>query len=290
MIIIVHGGAGKIPEEDLEDRKSVLTEAATQGLEKDDPLKAVEKAVRILENDPLFNAGYGGSLQLDGKARLDAAIMRSDLSAGGVINVEGIKNPITLANGVRRKTPHVLLQGEGALELARNLDLEMADETRSPKARKKWEDLMNDLSGLSYLEKLEKLAESKEGHDTVGAVALEGEVLAAGTSTGGVSTQMKGRVGDSPIIGSGLYCNEHGAVSTTGIGEAIIKVNLARELVYRIEGGLNVQEAAETAISRLDRSTGSRAGLIVLDSKGEVGTAYNTRDMQYVVKEDSGLA
>ncbi|MBS3787768.1 isoaspartyl peptidase/L-asparaginase [Candidatus Bipolaricaulota bacterium] len=286
MKIIVHGGAGKIPEEDLEDRRSGLTEAAKRGLEEDNPIKAVEEAVRTLESDSLFNAGFGGSLQLDGKVRCDAAIMRSDLSSGGVINVEGIKSPITLANAVRERTPHVLLQGEGALDLGKNLNLEMADETRSPDASKKWGDLVDDLSGLSYIEKLEELTKLKEGKDTVGAVALEGEVLAAGTSTGGVKAQMKGRVGDSPIIGSGLYCNEHGAVSTTGIGEAIIKVNLARELVHGLERGLKVQMAADRAISRLEKETESRAGLIALDSSGEVGATYNTRDMQYVIKKD----
>jgi len=286
MIIVVHGGAGKIPEEDKEERGVALDEAAARGLEEEDPIGAVEKAIQLLENNPLFNAGYGGSLQLDGKVRLDAAIMKSDLSAGGVINVEGIKNPISLADAVRQRTPHVLLQGEGAMELGRNLDLDLAEETRSPGAKRKWEDLMEKLSGLSYREKLEKLAELTEGNDTVGAVALKGGVLAAGTSTGGIKTQMVGRVGDSPIIGSGLYCNTHGAVSTTGIGEAIIKVNLARELVHQLEQGTNIQASAENAISRLEEETESRAGLIALDSSGEVGAAYNTRDMQYAVKKD----
>ena len=285
MIILVHGGAGKIPSKDKQERKSMLEKAAELGSGEDNPIRAVEKAVTILENDPLFNAGYGGSLQLDGTVRLDAAIMGSDLSAGGVINVERIKNPIRLANAVRKKTPHVLLQGEGALELGENLGLEMAEEADSPAARKKWEKLVDKLTGLSYLERIEKLSELQDGSDTVGAVAMDGEFLAAGTSTGGISTQMKGRVGDSPIIGSGLFCNEYGAVSTTGIGEAIIKVNLARDLVYRLKQGVSAGTAAEKAISHLEKSTASRAGLIALDQKGEVGTAYNTRDMQYALKK-----
>jgi isoaspartyl peptidase/L-asparaginase-like protein (Ntn-hydrolase superfamily) len=286
MIIVVHGGAGKIPAEDKEERRAALDEAAVCGLEEESPIGAVEKAVQLLENDPLFNAGYGGSLQLDGKVRLDAAIMRSDLSAGGVINVEGIKNPISLANAVRQRTPHVLLQGEGAIELGRNLNLDRAEETRSPGAKRKWEKLMEKLADLTFLEQVDRLAELKEGSDTVGAVALDKGVLAAGTSTGGIKTQMVGRVGDSPIIGSGLYCNDHGAVSTTGIGEAIIKVNLARELVHQLEQGRDVRSAAENAISRLEEETESRAGLIALDSSGEVGAAHNTRDMQYAVKKD----
>ncbi len=285
MLIALHGGAGRIPSEEKEERAATLEEAADRGATRADPLKAVEAAVRILEENHLLNAGYGASLQLDGNPRLDAAIMRSDLSAGGVINVERIKHPISLANTVRKETPHVLLQGEGASELGRNYGLEPAEEMKTPKARERWEEINEKLAGLPYQEKLSRLGKLAEGSDTVGAVALADGVLAAATSTGGIRNQMKGRVGDSPIIGSGLYCNRQGAVSTTGIGEAIIKVNLAREAIYGLENGLQVQTAGERAISRLEDSTGSRAGLIALDNQGEVGAAYNTRDMQYVVKE-----
>ncbi len=285
MKIIVHGGAGKIPEEDQEERKSVLKEAAEEGVKEETPLAGVETAIRTLEDFPLFNAGFGGSFQLDGQVRLDAAVAKSDLSTGGVINVEGVRHPITLANAVRKRTPHTLIQGEGAVELARNLEMDLFGETKSERAREKWEEISEKLSGLSYQEKLKKLKGLSSGQDTVGAVAVssEGE-LAAGTSTGGVRNQMKGRVGDSPIIGAGLYCNERCGVSTTGKGEAIIKVNLARELVYQLEKGNGVRNAAETAIDKLEELTGSRAGLIALDFNGNSGTAYNTRDMQYVVR------
>ncbi|MBS3766298.1 isoaspartyl peptidase/L-asparaginase [Candidatus Bipolaricaulota bacterium] len=285
MIIVVHGGAGKIPPDDQEKRKEVLEEAARIGIKEENPLEAVESAIRRLEDFPLFNAGYGGSFQLDGEVRLDAAIARSDLSAGGVINVENTRHAITLAEAVRKRTPHILLQGQGAQELAEGLDLDLQPDTKSQRAREKWEELTDELSDLSYPEKLKKLKQIANGHDTVGAVAhSEDGKMAAGTSTGGVRTQMRGRVGDSPIIGSGLYCNETGAVSTTGIGEAIIKVNLARELIYRIESGEGVKKAAKEAITKLEESTGSRAGLIALDSEGEVGTAHNTRNMQYAVR------
>ena len=285
MKIIVHGGAGKIPEEDQEERKSVLKEAAEEGVKAETPLAGVETAIRILEEFPLFNAGLGGSFQLDGEVRLDAAVAKSDLSTGGVINVEGVQHPITLANAVRKKTPHALLQGEGAVELARNLELDLFGETKSQRAREKWEEISEKLSGLSYQEKLKKLRELSSGQDTVGAVAIssEGE-LAAGTSTGGVRNQMKGRVGDSPILGAGLYCNERGGVSTTGKGEAIIKVNLARELVHQLENGVDLDGAARSAIEKLEDQTGSRAGLISLDSSGNSAAVHNTRDMQYVVR------
>lgn len=285
MKIIVHGGAGKIPEEDKEERQSVLKEAAEKGVKEETPLAGVETAIRILEDFPLFNAGFGGSFQLDGEVRLDAAIAKSDLSTGGVVNVEGVRHPITLANAVREKTPHVLLQGEGAAELTRQLDLDVFGETKSERAREKWEETTEKLSGLTYRKKLEKLKNLSGGQDTVGAVAVSNDgKLAAGTSTGGVRNQMKGRVGDSPIIGAGLYCNEKGAVSTTGKGEAIVKVNLARELIYRLENGSSINNAATQAIDKLEALTGSRAGLIALDSRGKAGAAHNTRDMQYVVR------
>jgi len=285
MKIIVHGGAGKIPEEDRKERKSVLNKAAETGVKEETPLAGVETAIRTLEEFPLFNAGFGGSFQLDGEVRLDAAVAKSDLSTGGVINVEGVRHPITLANAVRERTPHALLQGEGAVELARNLELDLFGETKSKRSREKWEEISEKLSGLDYQEKLEKLNQLSSGQDTVGAVAVSsaGE-LAAGTSTGGVRNQMKGRVGDSPIIGAGLYCNEKGGVSTTGKGEAIIKANLARELVHQLENGAEVEDAASTAVEKLEEQTGSRAGLIALDFRGNSGAAYNTRDMQYVVQ------
>lgn len=285
MKIIVHGGAGKIPEADKEERKSVLERAAEQGIKEERPLAGVEAAIRILEGFPLFNAGFGGSFQLDGEVRLDAAVAKSDLSTGGVINVEGVQHPITLANSVRKRTPHALLQGEGAVELARNLELDVFGKTKSKRDRENWEEISEKLSGLSYPEELEKLKQLSSGQDTVGAVAASssGE-LAAGTSTGGVRNQMKGRVGDSPILGAGLYCNETGGVSTTGKGEAIIKVNLARELVHQLENGADLDSAANSAIEKLEDLTGSRAGLISLDSSSNSAAAYNTRDMQYVVR------
>ena len=286
MKIVVHGGAGEIPPKEKEARKSVLAEAAELGLSEETPVKTVEKAIRIMESNPLFNAGYGGSVQWDGKVRLDAALMKSDLSSGGVINVEGVAHPITLANLVRRRTPHTLLQGDGAAELGRSFELEFMEDPVSPKSEKKWRELKDQLSGLSYKEKLAKLRETNEGKDTVGAIAQKKGALAAGTSTGGRRRQMKGRVGDSALIGSGLYCNDRGAVSTTGIGEDIIRVNLARELIYQLEKGLAPQAGAEESIDKLNTLTGSRAGLIALDDNGKVGAAHNTRDMQFLTRKD----
>ncbi len=285
MKIVVHGGAGKIPIEDQPDRKAVIDEAAEVGLAEDAPLEAVLAAIEVLEDDPLFNAGYGGNLQLDGEVRLDAAVMKDDLSAGGVINVEQVKHPTAVARKVMEDSPHVLLQCEGATEFADQFGMTTTEDLKSSKASERWEEISAEVHGLPYAEKLAKLAEMIEGHDTVGAVAWDGENMAAGTSTGGLRYQMFGRVGDSPIIGSGVYCNEYAAVSTTGMGEAIIRVNLARELVYHVERGESPQDGAEKSIERLKASTNSQAGVIAIDRQGRVGSAYNTRDMQYSVKE-----
>jgi len=285
MKIVVHGGAGKIPKEFQPERQKTLDEAAEVGVNEKTAIDAVIESVKILENNPLFNAGYGGSLQLDGEVRLDAAVMKDDLSAGGVINIEKVKHPIVTAKKVINDTPHVLLQCRGATEFAEHYNHTTQEDLRSERALKKWQKIVAETESLEYSEKLNKLAELAEGHDTVGAVAWDGNHLAAATSTGGIKTQMYGRVGDSPIIGSGLYCNKIGAASTTGIGEAIIKVNLARELIYHLERGDKPQSGTDESINRLAKSTGSHAGIIAIDNKGRVGASHNTRDMQYSVLE-----
>lgn len=286
MRIVVHGGAGKIPEESKTECQKTLDQAAEVGLKQDEPLDAVVEAVKVLEEHPLFNAGYGGSLQLDGEVRLDAAVMRDDLSAGGVINIEKVKHPIVVAERVMDDTPHVLLQCRGATEFAESYNLTTDEELKSSRSLEKWEDLVEEVDSLQYRDKIARLTELMEGHDTVGAVVQDKDKLAAGTSTGGVSTQMFGRVGDSSIIGSGLYCNQYGAVSTTGLGEAIIKVNLARELIYYLRQGESPQTSAEKSIDRLAELTNSQAGVIAIDNTGNVGSYYNTRDTQTAVRSD----
>jgi len=284
MKIVVHGGAGKIPQDLQLERQATLDKAADLASSADTPLSAVVDAVKVLEDNPLFNAGYGGSLQLDGEVRLDAAVMRNDLSCGGVINVEKVKHPIEVAMKIMEDSPHILLQCRGATEFAEHYDLVTSEDLRSPKKIEKWKNIVDKLDTLSYKDRLEKLVELAEGHDTVGAVAWDGQSMAAATSTGGITTQMYGRVGDTPIIGSGVYCNEFGGASTTGIGEAIIKVNLARELVYHLEQGEDPQTGAKDSIGKLAEYTNSQAGLIAIDNQGRVGVSHNTRDMQYSVR------
>ncbi|MFQ6117394.1 MAG: isoaspartyl peptidase/L-asparaginase family protein [Candidatus Bipolaricaulia bacterium] len=286
--IIVHGGAGKVPPDVQRKREPILQEAARVGLAAINagPERAVERAINVMEDSGLFNAGYGGAIQLDDEVRLDASIMSSRLECGGVISLPGIKHAISVALLVMRESPHVLLSGAGALRFAEEFGFQQ-EELRSPRALERLENLREELAGLGYRERLQRLRErlGSRGGGTVGAVALgEGE-LAAGTSTGGRYTMLPGRVGDTPLIGAGTYCNDHGGASATGAGEDIIRVCLAREVVRGIEGGAHPQEAAERGIEMFARRTGSEAGVIAIDRFGNQGVAFNTDQMGYAVLE-----
>jgi len=283
--IIVHGGAGAVPPEIQQRREPVLKEAAHVGLEAlaEGPERAVEAAINVLEDSDLFNAGYGGAIQLDGEVRLDASIMNSRLECGGVVSLPRIRHAISVALLVMRESPHVLLSGEGALRFAAEFGFKQ-EELRSPRALERLKRLQEELAGLSYHQQLQSLREQL-APGTVGAVALLDGGLAAGTSTGGRYRMIAGRVGDTPVIGAGTYCNEYGGASATGAGEDIIRVALARETVRWLEQGAHPQEAAERGIEMFAERTHSAAGVIVLDRFGNHGAAYNTEQMGYAVRE-----
>ncbi|MGQ9477438.1 MAG: isoaspartyl peptidase/L-asparaginase family protein [Candidatus Bipolaricaulia bacterium] len=286
--IIVHGGAGTVPPEAERARGPILEEAARAGLEAlaAGPERAVEAAINILEDSEWFNAGFGGAIQLDGVVRLDASIMNSRLECGGVASLPGIRHAISVALLVMKESPHVLLSGEGALRFAEEFGFKQED-LRSKGALERLARLQEELSGLSYRQQLAKLRErfKLQPTGTVGAVALKDGALAAGTSTGGRYTMVPGRVGDTPLIGAGTYCNEYGGASATGAGEDIIRVCLAREVVRYIEEGAHPQEAAERGIALLARKTGSFAGVIALDRFGNHGVAFNTAQMGFAIRE-----
>ena len=224
-------------------------------------LDAVEAAVVVLEDNPLFNAGTGSTLNSLGEVEMDAAIMAGDgLRAGAVAAVTGIKNPIGLARRVLEDGRHVLIAGDGAVLFARGIGFpECAPASLKVASEKqRWD--------------------SK--HGTVGCVAFDQNgKLAAATSTGGVFNKLPGRVGDSPLIGCGTYANKVGAVSCTGYGEAIIRVTMAREAVQLLQNGSEPSEASGLALANLAELTGSSAGLILIDSHGRVGYARNTTHM-----------
>ena len=272
--IIVHGGAGRIREEELPERLDGCKEAARMGWkilqEGGSSLDAAEAAVVVLEDNPLFNAGTGSTLNSLGKIEMDAAIMEGDaLRAGAVAAVQGVKNPIMLARRVMEDGRHVLLAGEGALLLARQIGFPEC----SPEAliveheRKRWE----------------------EKHGTVGCVAVDANGKIAGaTSTGGIFNKLPGRVGDSPLLGCGTYADDCGGVSCTGHGEAIIRVVMAKTALAFLKTGLDPQSAANQAVSFLAEKTQSTAGLIIVDRQGRIGYARNTERMPVCFATDRG--
>ena len=263
--IIVHGGAGPIRDASLQPRLEGCKEAALVGwgiLQRGGTaLDAVEAAVVVLEDNPLFNAGTGSTLNSLGKSEMDAAIMEgASLRAGAVAAVRGIKNPVKLARRVMDDGRHVLLAGEGALLFARQIGVsEVSAETLiAEEQRKRWD----------------------EKHGTVGAVALAATgQTAVATSTGGILNKLPGRVGDSALLGSGTYADETGGVSCTGHGEAIIRIVMAKTALDFLRSGLDPTEAANRAVTLLAEKTGSTGGLIIVDRQGRVGYARNTSHM-----------
>ncbi|USZ67309.1 isoaspartyl peptidase/L-asparaginase [Halorussus salilacus] len=283
MKVIVHGGAGSAPDEP-EPRQAVLDEAAATGAAASSVVDAVEDAVCVLESSPRFNAGVGGAVQSDGAVRTDAGVMTSDRDAGAACSMEGVEHAIRAARVVMEETPHVLVSGDHAVDLAADLGVETGVDLWTEKTRERWEDLDSTPEG-SPSDHLDWLREKFGGSDTVGAVAYDGDDFAAATSTGGRWLALAGRVGDVPQIGSGFYAGPAGAASATGAGEDIAKATLTRRAVRHLETGHSAQEAADRAIAEFGELTGSSAGVIVLDTDGEAGSAFNSDEMQTAVGE-----
>jgi len=264
--IIVHGGAGPIKDASLAARLDGCKAAALVGWkilqDGGAALDAVEAAVVMLEDNPLFYAGTGSTLNNLGNVEMDAAIMEGQtLRVGAVAAVSGIKNPIKLARRVLEDGRHVLLAGEGASLFARQVGVpECAPETL-------------------IVEREQKRWESK--HGTVGCVAFDAEgKLAVATSTGGIFNKLPGRVGDSPLIGCGTYANDYGAASCTGHGEAIMRLLLAKSAVDNLKNGGEAQTAARLAMTDLeDVRIQATGGIILIDRFGKIGYARNTTHM-----------
>ncbi|MEZ3162536.1 isoaspartyl peptidase/L-asparaginase [Halorubrum sp. RMP-47] len=306
MRVIVHGGAGGAPDEP-EPRQAVLDEAAGRGADAATPLDAVAAAVGVLESDPRFNAGVGGAVQSDGVVRTDAGVMTSDRAVGAACSMPGVEHAASVARVVCEETPHVFVSGDHAVDLAAEFGVEtgvdlLTDETRErydaedpprggPREHLDWlasrfgsgDDQAGGDSRSSDDDDREK--GDAPDHDTVGAVATDGESFAAVTSTGGRSFALAGRVGDVPQVGSGFFCTEAGGASATGAGEDIARVTLSRRAVDFLDDGLDAQAAADRAIAEFETVTGSGAGVIVLGDE-TAGSAFNTAGMQTSVAQE----
>ena len=276
-VIIVHGGAWKIPidleKPCLEGVERAAKLAMNCLLDDNSALDAVEEAVKLMEDNPTFDAGVGSVLNADGEIELDAAIMDGKtLNAGAVAAVRYIKNPISLARSVMENSNHVFLVAGGASKFATLQGFKKFDGLVVKRELDRWKNLHEKYKGTMKF--------SNES-GTVGAVAIDfhGNIAAA-TSTGGVPFKLPGRVGDSCLIGCGLYAdNKVGGVSATGYGESLIKIGLSKVVCELLETGLGAQKAAEGSIKRLENKIKGRGGVIVLDKEGNVGFSYNTPKM-----------
>ena len=293
MKLIVHGGAGSPPDEPA-DRQAVLDVAAETGAAADTVTEAVVEAVRVLETDPRFNAGVGSSIQSDGVARTDAGLMTDDRAVGAACSMPGVEHAVDVARLVKEETPHILVSGVHAVDLAEAFDVEtdvdlLTEETRERWAGEEAPDSFDTAEHLAFVNgRFGWESESESGgseagghdHDTVGAVAHDGDRIAAATSTGGRWAALAGRVGDVPQVGSGFYATRAGGASATGAGEDIARVTLSRRVVDHLEAGRTASEAADLAIEEFEDLTGSKAGVIVLGNDGAHGSAYNSEAMQ----------
>lgn len=259
--LFVHGGVSGVEKDVLPD----LSAAVAAGLSAGSAVDMVEAAVRVLEDDPDLNAGFGAVLDLAGEVDLDAGI--ADGTTGSFGAVAGVKvvNPVTLARRVLDGTPHGLMVGEGAARLGRDLpEVEIA-----PGRRAEWEEAKRagtlDISRYGTPDKV----------DTVGAVALDSDGnLAAGSSTGGVFGKLPGRVGDSPVFGAGFFASDRAAVVGTGVGELFLETLACARAGDLIEAGQSPQGACEEVIRMLGARAATSAGLVAIDTAGNVGSAF----------------
>jgi beta-aspartyl-peptidase (threonine type) len=302
-VLVVHGGAWAIPDDMVEAHLAGVRNAMAAGWRVlqagGKALDAVEEAVVIMEDDETFDAGRGSFLNRDGKVQLDALIMDgSTLRAGGVGCVERLRNPVRAARKILSDSPHVYFVAEGAerfaeehgIALCRNEDLIIPREVA--RLREFQERVARGDEDESSAQDLFAPAIS---HDTVGAVALDAEGnIAAATSTGGTLNKAPGRLGDSSLIGCGCYAdNLSAAASTTGWGEPIMKLVLAKWAADRVSTGSLPEWIAAEAINYLKDRVNGHGGMILLDAQGRFGIAHNTPRMAWALKttkqETSGI-
>lgn len=282
--LVLHGGSGsmrrgRLSEADDAGGRAGLAAALEAGSAilraGGASLDAVEAAIRVLEDDPHFNAGRGSVFTAEGRVECDAAIMDgAERRAGAVAGVRTTRNPITLARAVMDRSAHVFLAGSGADAFAREQGVEAAEPAwfETEERRRQLDEILADPdapfdSGMKY--------------GTVGAVAIDGAGhVAAATSTGGLTGKKWGRVGDSPLIGAGTYADDRAAaISCTGAGEFFIRLGVAHEIAARVRlGGWTIEEAADALVSELGEM-GGKGGVIVVGRDGSGGWAFNTPGM-----------
>lgn len=288
--IIVHGGAG-FWKSDIRTALTGVRRAALSGSRilaaGGSALDAVEAAVSVMEDDPIFNAGRGSSLTFTGTVEMDASIMDGrNLSAGAVALVRKVKNPVRLARLVMEKTDHILLAGRTAERLAKAYSLP----TTNPVTAKRRQMLLKlkrtPSPRSAWVQKNPTLLRSHPdiiGHDTVGALAMDAMGnFAAAASTGGITMKLPGRIGDTPQIGSGIYSdNLSGAATVTGWGEIAIRLTLSKAVCLAMENGMPASRAAELAVKTASKRLRGDAGVIAIDRHGKLAAVHNTPYMPW---------
>jgi len=305
-VLVVHGGAWAIPDDMVDAHLNGVRNAAAAGwrvLERGgSALDAVEEAVVVLEDDETFDAGRGAFLNRDGKVQLDAFIMDgSTLRGGGVGCVERLRNPVRAARKILSDSPHVYFVAEGAerfaaehgITLCRNEDLIIPREVERLRAYQAQASNSSSNDGNDLF--APAIANDMLSHDTVGAVALDRDGnISASTSTGGTLNKAPGRLGDSSLIGCGCYAdNLTAAASTTGWGEPIMKLVLAKWAADRVESGSLPEWVAKEAMNYLQQRLNGHGGIILLDAEGRFGIAHNTPRMAWAThttqKQEAGI-
>jgi L-asparaginase / beta-aspartyl-peptidase len=267
--LIVHGGAWVIDPSEVDAHKREMEKALKTGFQilksGKDAIDAVEKTIVSMEDSGVFDAGRGSVLNKDGEVEMDAQIMCGDLKAGAIAALRNYPNPISVARAVMEKTSHIMIVGKGAYLFAEKNGFKQLpmDAFISPKEKNIFE------------------KHKDPGFGTVGCVALDmGGNLCSGTSTGGTRNKMFGRVGDSPLIGAGGYCdNEIGGASATGHGESFMKVVACKTACDFMKTEKSAQLAAEKTIKLIQTRVHGKGGIILLRNDGDIGVAYNTPQM-----------
>lgn len=291
--LIVHGGAWNIPPDFHQDHISGVKKAALIGSEylKEgmDSIKTVIEVVKQLEDDPTFDAGCGSFLNMNGEVEMDAIIMSGiDLSSGAVAAIQNVKNPVEVAELVRTQTEHRLICARGATEFARKHDIDFypTEKLLIGRERERYEILKKkkNLDRKIFFENL-------HNRDTVGAVAMDvNGNIAVATSTGGTPNKLAGRIGDSPIIGAGAYAdNRAGGASSTGYGESIMSVLLAKTATDFMQRNISAMTAAIKSIQILKEKVAGRGGIICIDRRGSAGFSYNTPFMARAIANETGI-
>ncbi|XP_018604790.2 isoaspartyl peptidase/L-asparaginase [Scleropages formosus] len=286
--IVVHGGAWAVPDSLAEASVAGVKAAARDGFAilkiGGSALDAVELAERALEDDlAAFDAGCGAVLNTDGEVELDG----KTLAAGAVSSVRNITHPVTLARAVMEKTDHIMLTDRGASQFAESIGITTVptDALMTESERREWEHYKK------YAVGVKELFNSQWGHDTVGAVALDHRGnLACVTSTGGIRNKMVGRVGDTSIIVSGGYDDDQsGAVSCTGHGESIMKVTLARLILFNMELGKLARDAVDVSLAYMGERVQGGGGAIAIAPSGDWAARFTTQRMVWATAKGESL-